>query len=179
MPMVWMLGHSDRTFANFLALLQAHAITHIVDIRAYPASRRHPQFDRLEMERRLPDRQVQYSWMPDLGGMRTPVADSDANVAWKEEGFRAYADHMQTDVFDTAWQELATKAQGARTAAMCAEAKPLQCHRQLLADAFLARGWKVEHILDVGKVVAHRLTPTALVGTSQTLTYPGAPRLPF
>ena len=179
MPMLWMLGHSDRSFLAFVQLLKLHEVVHLVDIRAYPASRRHPQFDRLELARRLPARGVQYTWMPQLGGMRTPVQNSALNAAWKEEGLRAYADHMQTPVFEDAWQDLAQLAQRQRTAAMCAEAKPLQCHRQILADVFVARQWTVQHILNDRERIEHTLTPTAHLTDRLTVTYPGAPQLPF
>jgi len=177
MPTLWMLGHSDRTFPVFLELLRSHEIAHLVDVRRYPASRRHPQFDRLELERRLPARDVQYSWMPRLGGMRQPVQGSDLNAAWKDDGFRAYADHMQTDEFQQAAEQLAVLAASTSTAAMCAENNHLNCHRQLLADAFLARGWQVKHAIDAVEVRDHRLTPTAVVTNNAAVTYPGAPQL--
>jgi uncharacterized protein (DUF488 family) len=177
MPTLWMVGHSDRTFPVFLELLQAHRIAHLVDIRAYPASRRHPQFDRLELEHRLPANGVHYSWMPHLGGMRTPVAASSLNGSWKEDGFRAYADHMQTQAFQFAWLQLTRVATSQRTGAMCAEANHLHCHRQLLADAFVARQWAVQHIQGKDKCVVHTLTPTAQIGDGVPVTYPEAPRL--
>ena len=179
MPVLWMLGHSDRRFPVLADLLQSQDIAHLVDIRAYPASRRHPQFDRLELEKRLPLRGMRYTWMPQLGGMRAPVAGSNLNAAWKEDGLRAYADHMQTAEFAAAWEELAQLAQRQRTAAMCAEAKPLSCHRQILADAFVARQWTVQHIVDATNRCEHTLSPAAFVNDRLQVSYPGAPQLPF
>jgi uncharacterized protein (DUF488 family) len=111
--------------------------------------------------------------------MRSPAPGASRNLAWKEEGFRAYADHMQTSTFDQAWELLARQAAELRCVAMCAEAQPLHCHRQLLADAFVARGWEVWHILSREQQVAHRLTPTAVVDSRGRVHYPGTPELPF
>ena len=176
---LWMLGHSNRSFQEFLDLLREHDLRQLVDVRSYPASRRHPQFDRLQMERRLPDKGISYRWMPDLGGMRKPVDELLCNVAWKEPGFKAYADHMQSTVFTAALCSLEEFAEPAPTAVMCAEALPLKCHRQLLADALLVRGWQVLHAVGKGDVRDHRLTPTAHVVAGEPVTYPGTPELPF
>ena len=161
MPTLWMLGHSDRTFPVFLELLRSHEIAHLVDVRRYPASRRHPQFDRLELERRLPARDVQYSWMPRLGGMRQPVQGSDLNAAWKDDGFRAYADHMGTRAFGGAVKRVLGLAASRRTVLMCAEADPLRCHRQLLADELVLSGAEVLHVLDERRLEPHALHPLA------------------
>jgi uncharacterized protein (DUF488 family) len=179
MPTLWTVGHSSRSFTEFVELLQAHRIVHVIDVRAYPTSRRHPQFDRLELEARLPVCHMTYAWMPQLGGMRSPTPGSTQNAAWKEEGFRAYADHMQTPAFEAARSAVARLAEQERCAVMCAESQPLQCHRQLLADAFVARGWEVRHLMSARRDVEHRLSATARVDARGRVTYPGMPQLPF
>src|SRR5215470_8814064 len=92
------VGHSTRALADFLALLAAHGIAGIADVRRFPASRRHPQFGREALARALAAVDVHYAWFPELGGRRTPRADSP-HVAWREPGFRGYADHMETAEF--------------------------------------------------------------------------------
>jgi len=179
MAILWTVGHSNRRFAAFVDLLRAHGIQHLVDVRSHPSSRRHPQFDRLELEGRLPPHHVSYTWMPALGGMRVPVPGATSNAAWQEDGFRAYADHMQTETFASARQQLEHLAVRVRCAVLCAEADPLSCHRQLLADAFVAAGWQVQHLLTREEVRPHVLTSTAVVDRQGRVTYPGAPELPF
>ena len=176
---LWMLGHSNRSFLAFVDLLHENHLRRLIDVRSYPASRRHPQFDRLQLERRLPPKGVEYAWMPDLGGMRQPVVGLRCNAAWKEPGFRAYADHMQSTVFQESLAALLQEATQAPTAVMCAEALYLKCHRQLLADAALARGWQVWHVVAAEDVRPHRLTPTAHLIEGEPVTYPETPQLPF
>ena len=179
MRQLWMLGHSNRTSQEFIDLLREYDLRQLVDVRSYPASQRHPQFDRLQIERRLPDKGIAYRWMPALGGMRQPVDELVCNVAWKEPGFKAYADHMQGAEFAAALCSLEELAEQASTAVMCAEALYLKCHRQLLADALLVRGWQVLHVVARGDVREHRLTPTAHVVEGEPVTYPATPELPF
>lgn len=164
------VGHSTRTIDAFLALLREHAIERIVDVRRWPASRRHPHFGREPLASALGDAGIRYLWRGDLGGYRTPGPDSP-NTGWRTGAFRAYADFMSTPAFDQAMDELALVASGERVALMCAEAVPWRCHRQLLADALLVRGWTVRHIIDAGCTV-HRLTAFARPSGTR-IEYPG------
>jgi uncharacterized protein (DUF488 family) len=153
------LGHSTRPIEIFLALLEAHRIELLVDVRRWPASRRYPQFNREPLADTLAQRGVNYLWCVALGGFRKPASDSP-NTAWKVAAFRGYADFMLTDEFQSTITELEKLAGSKRSAVMCAEAVPWRCHRQLIADAFLVRGWSVQHILDDG-CHSHRLPPFA------------------
>jgi uncharacterized protein (DUF488 family) len=153
------IGHSTRTIKAFLALLKTHAIDLLVDIRRWPASKRHPQFNRDALAASLQNDGIEYLWRGDLGGFRKP-APSSVNSAWNVGAFRAYADFMLTDEFKRIMKEMEALAGQARIALMCAEAVPWRCHRQLLADAFLVRGWSVRHILDDG-CHEHKLPPFA------------------
>jgi uncharacterized protein (DUF488 family) len=78
---------------------------------------------------------------------------------------------MQTEDFQRALEELMAYGTSMRTAIMCAEAVPWRCHRSLIADALVARGWEVRHILSQVKADEHRLTPIA-VTDGDTLVYP-------
>ena len=153
------IGHSTRAIEAFCALLEAHAIDHIVDVRRWPASRRHPQFARQPLIQALALRGIDYTWREELGGFRSPRPDSP-NTGWRTQAFRAYADFMLTPEFEAAIAPLEALAAAQRIALMCAEAVPWRCHRQLLADAFTVRDWRVRHIMDNGCRV-HALTPFA------------------
>lgn len=143
------IGHSTRTIEAFTALLQAHRIERLVDVRRWPASRRYPHFHREALAACLETESIEYLWRGDLGGFRTPLPNSP-NIAWKVGAFRAYADFMLTGEFQTIMTELERFSEKQRIALMCAEAVPWRCHRQLLADAFLIRERSVRHILDDG-----------------------------
>jgi uncharacterized protein (DUF488 family) len=153
------IGHSTRTIELFTSMLQAHAVELLIDVRRWPASRRHPQFHREALANSLQAHGLTYLWRGDLGGFRKPAADS-VNTAWQVGAFRAYADFMLTPEFETIVKELEELAGVKRATLMCAEAMPWQCHRQLLADAFLVRGWQVRHILE-GGCREHKLPPFA------------------
>lgn len=153
------IGHSTRAIEAFLALLRAHRIERLVDVRRWPASKRFPHFRREALTASLKEAGLDYVWREDLGGFRKPAPDSP-NKAWKTGAFRAYADFMLTAEFEAIMTKLEDSAENLRTAIMCAEAVPWRCHRQLLADAFLVRGWIVRHILDDG-CHEHRLPPFA------------------
>jgi uncharacterized protein (DUF488 family) len=153
------VGHSTRTTERLLGLLQDHDIGLIIDVRRWPASRRHPHFHREALAKSLEQAGLDYVWRGDLGGFRKPRPDS-ANTGWKVGAFRAYADFMLTDEFQQIVAEVLRYADIKRAALMCAEALPWRCHRQLIADACLVRGWEVRHIMDDG-CHAHALPPFA------------------
>jgi uncharacterized protein (DUF488 family) len=148
-----------------IELLKAHHIEMVVDVRRWPASRRLPHFNREALHRALKLEAIDYVWRGDLGGFRKPAPDS-ANTAWRVGAFRAYADFMLTPGFQTIMTELEALAATQRIALLCAEAVPWRCHRQLLADAFLARGWGVRHIMDNG-CHEHKLPPFAQLEGNQ------------
>ena len=168
---VYTVGHSTRPLDEFLALLARHEIAHVADVRAFPASRRHPQFNREALGAALEAQGVVYSHRPELGGRRAPSRDP-RNAGWRNAGFRGYADYMQTDEFWRAIESLVRAARQTRTTVMCAESVPWRCHRSLIADALLVRGEDVRHILDSGER-PHALTPFAVVRGGR-LTYPPA-----
>lgn len=145
----------------------------LVDVRRYPGSRRHPQFAREALSRALEAEGIGYLHEPDLGGHRRPREDSP-NTAWRNDAFRGYADHMAGPEFARALDRL--RAAPPRTAVMCAEAVPWRCHRQLIADALVARGVEVRHILGPGRVEPHALRADARVGEDGRVTYPGPSR---
>jgi uncharacterized protein (DUF488 family) len=150
------VGHSNRSIEAFLALLAAHEVARIADVRRYPASRKWPHFSASALAESLPTARVEYVGMPELGGRRKPCPDSP-HSAWRVDAFRGYADYMDTPAFRDALEKLAALARTRFTAVMCAEALPWRCHRSLVADALLARGFEVVEILSQGEAKARRL----------------------
>jgi len=165
------IGHSTRTIDAFLALLDAHGVERLVDVRSYPGSRRYPQFGREALGAALDAAGIHYRHVRDLGGRRRARPDS-RHTAWRHEAFRGYADHMETEPFRSALEVLLEEAATGVTAIMCAEALWWQCHRRLIADALVARGVEVWHIMDAATLAPHELTPFARLEGS-TVTYPG------
>jgi uncharacterized protein (DUF488 family) len=174
---IYTIGHSTRSLDEFVELLRAHAIGRVADIRTVPRSRRHPHFSADVLGRSLPAIGVEYRHFPGLGGLRKPRRDSP-NGAWRHEGFRGYADHMGTAEFRDAltelieWSRADLSPPAPRVAIMCAESVWWRCHRQLTADALLARGVEVFHITGHGPASAHKLTEFARVIEGE-VRYPG------
>lgn len=171
--MVFTIGHSTRSAEELLALLREPGVTLLADVRAYPSSRRHPQFDRDALAGWLGEEGIGYVGLPGLGGRRDPRAGSP-NGGWRDSAFRGYADHMRSPEFLVALGELETAARGQPTAVMCAEAVWWRCHRRLIADALVVRGWRVVHLGISDARAVHELTPFAVVEADRTITYPPA-----
>ena len=172
---MWTVGHSTRSLDEVVALARAHRITLIADVRKIPRSRRHPHFNADALARDLPASGLAYVPMPGLGGLRAPRAPS-INTAWRNPSFRAYADYMQTDEFAAHLDALLERAQRDAVAVMCAEALWWRCHRSLIADALVARGVGVEHIVSTERAEPHVLRPWARVQGTRVF-YPGQPTL--
>ena len=170
--MIYTIGHSTRTLENFQDLLTEFQITQLVDVRRFPASRRHPQFAKGALEAELAAIAVRYIHEPALGGRRSPAPNS-VNSAWRNPQFRGYADYMLTADFQDALARLVELGSRGATAIMCAEAVPWRCHRQLIADALVARGIDVQHILGTGSPRPHVLHTAAQVDERHRVTYPG------
>jgi len=156
------VGHSTRSLIEFQELLLAHEIGNLIDVRTFPGSRRYPQFNQAALKAGLHDVGIDYHHLPKLGGRRKPRADSN-NTAWRNESFRAYADHMESEDFKSGITRLLVLAQSGRTAIMCAEALWWRCHRGLIADYLKATGSEVLHILSVTKEEPHPYTAAARI----------------
>jgi uncharacterized protein (DUF488 family) len=172
---LYTIGHSTRSLDELIAALHAHGITTLVDIRAFPMSRRMPHFDRESLEVELPKRAISYVWMKELGGHRKKIRDDSPNTGLRNDSFRNYADYMLTSEFAEAIERLLAIASTARlpnsaeqaeadaisshsgpptapastrTGYMCAERVYFQCHRMLVSDYLTAHGHTVLHIED-------------------------------
>ncbi|HSV12727.1 MAG TPA: DUF488 domain-containing protein [Tepidisphaeraceae bacterium] len=167
---IFTVGHSTRSLDDFIALLRAHGVRAVADVRLIPRSRRFPHFNDDALAVSLPKAGIAYHPFKTLGGRRRPLRDS-INMAWRNESFRGYADFMQTPAFVEALRPLMELAGQTPTTTMCAEAVPWRCHRSMISDALIVRGWTVMDIMSQTSAVVHKLTPFAVVrGT--TITYP-------
>jgi len=158
--LVWTIGHSTRPIDEFVAALQSFSIGALVDVRTYPGSRRYPQFNKPNLAASLAGFEIEYRHSPELGGRRRAKPDS-INMAWRNEMFRGYADHMETEEFREGIERLLGLARESRTVIMCAEAVWWKCHRSLIADYLKARGDTVLHIMGEGKSEEHPFTSAA------------------
>jgi uncharacterized protein (DUF488 family) len=173
-PVLYTIGHSIRPIDEFLALLGAHRIEKVVDVRTIPRSRHNPQYDQTALRGSLKAARIRYQHMPELGGLRHARKGSP-NVGWINASFRGFADHMQSEDFRRGLRELQAGARERRTAIMCAEAFVARCHRSLIADALTVAGWRVLHIQSQKTATAHRRTPFLRVRRGRLL-YPGPAR---
>ena len=164
------VGHSTRPIDEFVALLQAHGVQRVVDVRTVPRSRRNPQFGQDVLPGSLQGAGIGYVHLPGLGGLRRARPDSP-NAGWRNASFRGYADYMQTPQFAAALERALELAGRERIALMCAEAVPWRCHRSLIADALLVRGIAAEDIASATRRTPHKLTPFARVRGTE-ITYP-------
>ncbi len=169
MATLYTIGHSTRSFGEFLETLQSHSIHTLVDIRSIPMSRRLPHFNRDSLERTLPENGIRYVWMKELGGRRKKILEDSPNVALRSPSFRNYADHMLSDEFQDAIAELIKLAEESKTAYMCAERVYFRCHRMLVSDWLVAHGQEVFHIDGTGPVRPHKLMPEAQLVDGQLI----------
>ena len=155
---IYTIGHSTRSIEDLIALLKAHAVKKVIDIRTVPKSRYCPQFNTENLKKSLKLERIGYRHMRDLGGFRHPSKDS-INTGWINSAFRGFADYMQTAQFKKALEKLEKSAQKQQCALMCAEAIPWRCHRSLIADPLTLRKWKVLHIQSKKTAKVHKRTP--------------------
>jgi uncharacterized protein (DUF488 family) len=170
MPLVLTIGHSTRTWKDFLALLRAHRVKRVIDVRSVPRSRHNPQFNQETLSKKLRAARIGYVHLRKLGGLRHARRDS-ANMGWRNTSFRGFADYMQTSEFEAGLHRLMKLAGQKRSAIMCAEAVPWRCHRSLIADALTVRGIRVDDIMSMKRSQVHLLIAFARV-RGHRITYP-------
>jgi uncharacterized protein (DUF488 family) len=170
---IYTVGHSTRSALELIEILEAARVGQLVDVRTAPRSRRNPQFNGDALASSLAEHGIAYHHERALGGFRRPRPDSP-NGGWEHPAFRGYADYMASPEFTAALERLTAMAGTLTTSIMCAEAQWWRCHRRLIADALVVRGWGVLHLGLGPEPVPHELTPFAVVGADGTLTYPPA-----
>ncbi len=175
-PVIHTVGHSTHTLAELVEMIKAHGVQAIADVRSIPRSRRVPQFNADALTRDLPEMGIEYLPFKMLGGRR-PTHKHSINGAWRNASFRGYADFMQTEAFAEGLELLMTAARQRSIALMCAEAVPWRCHRSMIGDALVVRGWCVLDIFSATKASPHQLTKFAYV-QGVHITYPPEPSEP-
>ncbi|MDQ6707340.1 MAG: DUF488 domain-containing protein [Acidobacteriota bacterium] len=172
---IFTVGHSTRALEDFIAILDAHRVKLLIDVRTMPRSRHNPQFNRETLPGHLQASSVDYLHLPQLGGLRKAQPDS-LNTAWRNLSFRGFADYMQTPEFEAGLLRVIGEAKSRSLALMCAEAVPWRCHRSLIADSLKARGLSVFEIASATRAQPHKMTPFARVD-GRRVTYPPAAEL--
>lgn len=162
MKTIWTIGHSTRSYEEFVKLLTTHKIDMLVDVRHYPGSRKFPHFNKENLEKVLPNSHIEYEHLVDLGGRRK-VDPNSKNDAWRLASFRGYADYMETEQFKNALERLKKIAATKNTAIMCAEVLWWSCHRSMIADILKVQNWKVFHIMNENTATEHTFTAPAKV----------------
>ncbi|MEO5995733.1 MAG: DUF488 domain-containing protein [Chitinophagaceae bacterium] len=159
---IWTIGHSTRSFEEVVAMLHSFNVELVADVRSYPGSRKFPQFNKEALEISLPENNIHYVHIKNLGGRRKASPDSK-NTGWRHIAFRGYADYMETNAFKDGIRELARYARKQRTAYMCSEAVWWRCHRSMISDYLKLQGWKVMHIMGIDKATEHPYTAPARI----------------
>jgi uncharacterized protein (DUF488 family) len=160
---IWTIGHSTREIDEFISLLKENGVKLLTDVRAWPGSKRYPQFNKDALAESLTAHGIRYEHFPELGGKRKSKPDS-RNTAWRNASFRGYADYMETEQFQKGIERLLDLAAEAGPAAIvCAEAVWWRCHRSLIADYLKARGVEVLHVLGANKLEPHPYTSAARI----------------
>jgi uncharacterized protein (DUF488 family) len=156
------IGHSNYPLEQFIEILNAHGIERVIDVRRFPASRKWPHFNAQSLSETLPAAGIDYASLPELGGRRNSRPDSP-HLAWQSDAFRGYADYMDTPSFEAGLKRLIPLAKDMRSTLMCAEVLPWRCHRSLIADTLIARGWEVIEIMSAQESRPHQLPDFARV----------------
>ncbi|MFD0559555.1 uncharacterized protein DUF488 [Stackebrandtia endophytica] len=174
------VGHSDRSFEEFTALVSAAEVALIVDVRRFPGSRANPQFDKDALSSELPSRQIAYCHLTSLGGRRPADKDiaPDVNGQWRNQSFHNYADYALSPQFHAGLMLLREWGHRRPTAVMCSEAVWWRCHRRIIADHLMAHGEAVFHIMSGPRITPARLTPGAVVRNDGSVDYPILPTAP-
>lgn len=175
MTRVFTVGHSDRTFAEMLQLLRNHNITALVDVRRFPSSRKHPQWNQPSIVDALPAG-ITYTWIHELGGRRhTRRGVPSLNGGWRVKAFQDYADHMLEQEFAHGLEQLMDLSQHELPVIMCSEAVPWRCHRRLITDALIVAGVEVIHIISRTATQRAALSDHGRIHRGQLIYPPEAP----
>ena len=147
-PTIYTIGHGDQQLDELFALLERWGIELLVDVRSFPSSKRHPQFNKSSLVGECTRRGIVYNWGEMLGGR-----PRDRSL-WIDDETPDYRAISATPAFQRAIHDLVGAAGESRTAIMCPESRPEHCHRTLLLTApLIEEGADVKHILRDGSVL--------------------------
>lgn len=156
---IYTIGHSTHTTDEFIALLKEYNINIVVDVRSYPGSNYVPQFNKENIEEWLPEHDIQYIHLKDLGGRRNKNKDIDPALVdgWRQSSFRNYASYTFTKDYEEGINKLLSLAKDKQLAYMCSEAVPWRCHRLIISNTLVAKGINVHHIINKNETISHEL----------------------
>ena len=154
---IYTLGHSNRSFKEFLEILKAYKLKLLVDVRTVPKSLHNPQFSGDRFRKNLEKNGIEYVQMAGLGGFRRTLKNSP-NKGWCNKSFQGYADYMQSEEFEKNLKRLINRSKRKRLVIICAEAVPWRCHRSLIADALSLHGITAEDIFSKTSHKPHKRT---------------------
>ena len=153
---IFTIGHSKRKIREFSMLLKDYGIQTLVDVRRFPGSKHNPQFGSARLKNRLKKDKIKYVQFGELGGLRKPDEESK-NKFWKNRSFRGYADYMNKIEFKNGIKKLVNESKNGRTVIMCSEILPWKCHRFLISDFLVQKGFSVTHIINKNSTREHKL----------------------
>ena len=150
---VFTIGHGTRPAEELVACLREAGVRTLVDVRRFPASRRHPQFNGPALRDTVEAAGIAYRHAEELGGRRTGEPGEERFDCIQVGAFRSYAARMGT----AEWQYALAAAVGEPAPCfLCAETLWWRCHRRLIAELLHVRGHEVVHLLRPGHTEPHR-----------------------
>ena len=171
------IGHSNRSLAAFVGMLQGAAVDLLIDVRTFPRSRANPEFNIDRLPHDLERFQVGYCHIPELGGRRAKQdgVDDRLNALWRNQSFHNYADYALSDAFGDALGRVLRLGMDRRVALMCSEAVWWRCHRRIITDYLVLNGHPVDHLMGPGQIEHAMPTPGARTTNDGKVTYPAEP----
>lgn len=141
---IFTIGHSNHSWDKFAELLQTANVETLVDIRSFPRSRL-AHFNQAQLRARLEPLGIGYQFLgTELGGRQPSGEPLDYERAASRTEFLSALDILVV---------LASKS---RTAIMCSEHDPLQCHRfNLISRSLAEQGVEMAHIMRDGAILEH------------------------
>lgn len=157
---IYTIGHSSHSKEFFHKMLKEKEIELLADVRAFPGSKKWPQFSKGVFPEWLSAEGILYEHFGKLGGRRkkSKEVDEKVNAGWRNRSFHNYADYTLSEEFQQGIEELLEKASQKRVAYCCSERHPSRCHRLLISNWLAANGHEVQHIID-GKDETVELVP--------------------
>lgn len=181
-PIIYTIGHSTRPIDEFINLLKINSIKTLIDIRSFPGSRHVPQYNQEEFRFSLNENEIDYLWLPQLGGKRKSFSGNISEVAWWEnKSFSRYASYA---INNLEFQDglLTLKEFSPHAAIMCAEAQWWKCHRRIVSDWLIANNCSVFHIMSKNSLVEHTISAGAEInysnGIYNVVAYPSLEKPP-
>jgi uncharacterized protein (DUF488 family) len=149
----WTIGHGTRSADELVSVVREAGVRTLVDVRRFPGSRHHPQFNERALREVLEEGGIAYRHAVQLGGRLAGEPGEDAFDCLRVAAFRSYAARMGTERWQNA---LATELAEPAPCFMCSETLWWRCHRRLIAELLHARGERVVHLLGPSKQQGHK-----------------------